>query len=196
MSASCKVVVVGSNDDPRGDDELLLATATGDGAAFAAFYGRHVAEVLAYLARRVGSAEVAADLAGETFAAALLACERYRAAEAPALAWLLGIARNKLRESARRGRVEVAARQRLGIPRIAFEDEDILRVQELVGVGDTALELLEQLPDAQREAVRARVLDELDYERLALKLGHSQQVARQHVSRGLRRLRTLMEEKS
>lgn len=186
---------MGSNDDPRGDDELLLATATGDGAAFAAFYGRHIAEVLAYLARRVGSEEVAADLAGETFAAALLACERYRAAEAPALAWLLGIARNKLRESARRGRVEVAARQRLGIPAIAFEDEDIVRVQELVSVGDTALELLEQLPAAQREAVRARVLDELGYERLALELGHSQQVARQHVSRGLRRLRTLMEEK-
>jgi RNA polymerase sigma factor (sigma-70 family) len=195
-AASCKVGVVDSSDDPRGDDELLLASATGDGAAFAAFYARHIAEVLAYLARRVGSEEVAADLAGETFAAALLACERYRAAEAPASAWLLGIARNKLRESARRGRVEVAARLRLGIPAIAFEDEDIVRVQELVSVGDTALELLEQLPAAQRDAVRARVLDELDYERLALELGHSQQVVRQHVSRGLRRLRTLMEEKS
>jgi RNA polymerase sigma factor (sigma-70 family) len=173
---------------------LLLATGTGDGAAFAAFYRRHVAEVLAFLVRRVGSAEVAADLTGETFAAALLACERYRADEAPALAWLLGIARNKLRESARRGSVEIEARQRLGMPAIAFDDEDILRVQELASVGEEALTLLEQLPAAQRDAVRARVVDELDYERLALELGHSQQVVRQHVSRGLRRLRTLMEE--
>jgi RNA polymerase sigma factor (sigma-70 family) len=186
---------VGSYDDPRGDDELLLATATGDGAAFAAFYGRHVAEVLAFLVRRVSSEEIAADLVGETFAAALLACRRYRAAEAPALAWLLGIARNKLRESARRGTVESKARQRLGIPAIAFDDEDILRVQEMASVGEGALELLEQLPAAQRDAVRARVLDELDYEQLALELGHSQQVVRQHVSRGLRRLRTLMEER-
>jgi RNA polymerase sigma factor (sigma-70 family) len=186
---------VGSDDDPRDDDELLFATATGDGAAFAVFYGRHVAEVLAFLVRRVGSEEVAADLAGETFAAALLACERYRATEAPALAWLLGIARNKLRESARRGSVEIEARQRLGMPAITFEDEDILRVQELASAGEEALELLEQLPAAQRDAVRARVLDEQDYERLARELGHSQQVVRQHVSRGLRRLRTLMEEK-
>jgi RNA polymerase sigma-70 factor (ECF subfamily) len=192
---SRKVLVVGSYDDPRGDDELLLATTTGDGAAFAAFYDRHVAEVLAFLVRRVGSEEVAADLAGETFAAALLACKRYRAGEAPALAWLLGIARNKLRESARRGSVEVEARQRLGMPAIAFDDEDLLRVQELASVGGEALELLEQLPAAQRDAVRARVLDELDYEQLALELGHSQQVVRQHVSRGLRRLRTLMEER-
>ncbi len=185
---------MGSYEDPRGDDELLLASATGDGAAFATFYGRHVAEVLAFLVRRVGSEEVAADLAGETFAAALLACGRYRPAEAPAVAWLLGIARNKLRESARRGSVEIAARQRLGMPAIAFEDEDILRVQELASLGEEALGLLEQLP-AQRDAVRARVLDELDYEPLARELGHSQQVVRQNVSRGLRRLRALMEEK-
>lgn len=105
----------------RGDDDLLLASAMGDGPAFAAFYRRHVAEVLAFLARRVGSEEVAADLAGETFAAVLLACGRYRAGEAPALAWLLGIARNKLSESARRGRVEIEARERLGVPPLAFE---------------------------------------------------------------------------
>jgi RNA polymerase sigma-70 factor (ECF subfamily) len=142
----------------------------------------------------VGSEEVAADLAGETFAAALLACGRYRPGEAPASAWLLGIARNKLRESARRGRVEVQARAHLQIPPIAFDDQDILRIQELAGAGARALRLLEQLPAAQRDAVRARVVDELDYEQLALKLGHSEQLLRQHVSRGLRRLRTLMEE--
>jgi RNA polymerase sigma factor (sigma-70 family) len=193
-SASRKLLVVGSYDDRRSDDELLLASAAGDGAAFAAFYRRHVAEILAFLARRVGSEEVAADLAGETFAAALLACGRYRPAEAPALAWLLGIARNKLRESARRGRVEIEARERLGVPPLAFDDEDLLRVQELVNAGERALELLEQLPAAQRDAVRARVVDELDYEQLALEVGHSEQVVRQHVSRGLRRLRTLMEE--
>ncbi len=157
---------------------------------------RHVAEVLAFLARRVRSEEVAADLAGETFAAALLACGRYRSDEAPAVAWLLGIARNKLRESARRGKVEIEARAQLGVPPIAFDDEDLLRVQDLVSVGETALTLLDQLPAAQREAVRARVVDELGYEELALKLGHSEQVVRQHVSRGLRRLRTLMEDQS
>jgi len=189
-----KLLVVGSHDDPRDDDELLLASSMGDGPAFAVFYRRHVAEVLAFVARRVRSEEVAADLAGETFAAALLVCGRYRAGEAPALAWLLGIARNKLRESARRGRVEIEARERLGVPPLAFDDEDLLRVQELVGVGESALALLEQLPCAQRDAVRARVVEERDYEQLALELGHSEQVVRQHVSRGLRRLRALMEE--
>jgi RNA polymerase sigma factor (sigma-70 family) len=193
---SRKLWVVDAPDDPRTDDALLLASASGDGPAFAAFYRRHVAAVLAFFVRRVSSEEVAADLAGETFAAALLACERYRAGEAPALAWLLGIARNKLRESARRGRVETEARQRVGVPPIGFDDDDLLRVQEMASVGAEALRLLEALPQAQRDAVRARVVDELDYEQLALELGRSQQVVRQDVSRGLRRLRTMMEERS
>ena len=185
---------MGPIDDPRDDDELLAASATGDGRAFAAFYRRRIDMVLAFHARRVRSEEVAADLAGETFAAALLACRRYRPREAPAAAWLLGIARNKLRESARQGRVDTEARTRLQVPAIAFDDQDILRIQELTDTGGRALELLEQLPAAQRDAVRARVLDELDYQQLALELGHSEQLVRQHVSRGLRRLRTLIKE--
>ncbi len=119
-----------SIEDLRADDDLLLATADGDAEAFAVFYRRHVGEVLGFLSRRTGSYELAADLAGETFAGALLGCGRYRPGGAPALAWLLGIAHNKLRESARRGRVDQRARERLGIPPLALDDEDLVRVQE------------------------------------------------------------------
>lgn len=173
----------------------MLATARGDADAFAVFYRRHVAEVLGFLARRTGSCELAADLAGETFAGALLGCGRYRPGGAPALAWLLGIARNKLRESARRGRVDQRARERLGMPPLALDDADLARVELLAGEGERALELLEGLPVAQREAVRARVLEDRGYRELAGELGCSEQVLRQHVSRGLRRLRTLIEER-
>ncbi len=188
-------MVVDSIDDSRGDDDLLLATAAGDAEAFAVFYRRHVGEVLGFLVRRTRSGELAADLAGETFATALLGCRRYRPGGAPALAWLLGIAQNKLRESARRGRVDQRARQRLGIAPLSLDDEDLARVEELAGAGELALALLERLPKAQRDAVRSRVLQERGYEELAAELGCSEQVVRQHVSRGLRRLRTLIKER-
>ncbi len=54
------------------DAELLAAAHAGDGEAFAAFYRRHLAEVLAYLRRETGDRELAADLAAEVFAAVLL----------------------------------------------------------------------------------------------------------------------------
>ena len=195
MVESRKLVVVEPIADPRGDDELLLATARGDADAFAAFYRRHIAEVLGFLARRTGSYELAADLAGETFAGALLGCRRFRPGGAPALAWLLGIARNKLRESARRGRVDQRARERLGIPPLALDDEDLVRVEQLAKGAEQALGLLDRLPVAQREAVRARVLEDRGYSELAGELGCSEQVVRQHVSRGLKRLRKLIEER-
>lgn len=145
--------------DHRSDDDLLIATAAGDADAFAVFYSRHVERALAVLRARTGSTELAADLVGETFAAALLACRRFRRGGPPALAWLLGIAENKLRESFRRGRVDARARQRLSIPILELEDEDLVRIDELADEGERALALLAELPAAQRDAIRARVLE-------------------------------------
>jgi RNA polymerase sigma-70 factor, ECF subfamily len=180
--------------DRRNDDELLVATSRGDADAFAVFYRRHVGVVLAVLERRTQSYELAADLAGETFAAALLVCGRFHPGGPPALAWLLGIAQNKLRESARRRRVDQDARQRLGMPVLAIDDDDLVRVQELAEEGEHALRLLDELPASQRDAVRARVLEGTEYRELAGQMGCSEQVARQHVSRGLRRLRSQLQE--
>jgi preprotein translocase subunit SecD len=56
------------------------------------------------------------------------------------------------------------------------------------------LKLVEQLPDRQREAVRSRFLEEREYGEIAQKLGCSELVARQSVSRGLARLRDQLTE--
>jgi RNA polymerase sigma-70 factor, ECF subfamily len=180
--------------DQLSDEELLVATAAGSPDAFGMFYERQVAVVLAVLRQRTGSAELAADLAGETFAAALLSCGRFRPDGPSATSWLLGIAQNKLRESARRHRVETRARERLGVPRLEFRDEDLERIEQLADKGQEALALLDQLPPAQRDAVRGRVVDEREYRELAAQLSCSEQLVRQNVSRGLRRLKTRLKE--
>lgn len=63
--------------DDRSDDELLV-DARSEPEAFAAFYRRFEAPVLLFFLRRVQSAELAADLAAETFAQALASRGRYR----------------------------------------------------------------------------------------------------------------------
>src|ERR1700761_8582025 len=143
--------------DPRTDGELLAATVT-DPEAFAVFYRRHVRGVLSFFRRRVESAEVAFDLTAETFAAALEATPRYEPRPEPARGWLYGIAWNKLHEARRRGRADDSARRALGMAPIAISDEGLTRIEALAG--GRALRLLEALPPAQRNAVRARVLDE------------------------------------
>lgn len=173
--------------DPR-PDEVLLAAARREPAAFGAFYARHEDAVLLFFLRRTGSPELAADLAAETFAAALVTSDRFRPGPAPAVAWLFGIARNTLAMSARRGRVERRARRRLGLPPLVLDDEALERVAAVEHDG-RVLERLAELPADQRWAVEARVLEEREYAEIARELRCSEAVVRQRVSRGLRSLR-------
>ena len=168
-----------------GSDDALLAAADRDGDAFTAFYLRYERAMLAFFLRRTRDPELAADLTAEVFAAVLLACRRYRPREAPASAWLFGIAQNKLADSRRRGRVEDAARRRLGMAPLELDDDDLRRVEACAG----ADALLDTLPADERYAVRARVLDDQSYEEIAGRLECSQAVVRKRVSRGLARLR-------
>ena len=172
------------------DDELLLA-ARAEPSAFGAFYRRYEERMLRYFMARVGDAEVAADLTAETFAAALSSLGRFRPRRGPAAAWLYGIARNTLSMSRRRGRVEARARQRMGLPVLELTDELVERIEALSG---PALELVEQLPPDHEAAVRARVIEERDYEEIAKDLRCSEAVVRKRVSRGLAQMREELRE--
>jgi RNA polymerase sigma factor (sigma-70 family) len=173
----------------RSDGDLLSATVVGDGGAFAVFYHRHLSAVVGYLVRETRDRELAADLSAEVFAAVLISAGRFRArGDGSAAPWVRGIAQNKLLESQRRGRVEDRARRRLAIEPEALQDEDLQRVDDLAASEGT-LALLDQLPDSERGAVRARVIDGREYEEIAAELQTSKLVVRQRVSRGLARLR-------
>jgi DNA-directed RNA polymerase specialized sigma24 family protein len=143
--------------DPRTDGQLLVATGT-DPEAFAIFYRRHVRGVLSFFRRRTAKTEVAFDLTAETFAAALEAVPRYRLRAEPARGWLYGIAWNKLHEANRRGRAEDTARRALGMAPLTLTDAGLARIESLAG--GPALEALDSLPSSQREAIRARVIDD------------------------------------
>jgi RNA polymerase sigma factor (sigma-70 family) len=173
-------------------DESLLATARAESGAFGAFYRRHEDRVLGYFLARVGDPEVAADLTAETFAAALASAHRFRRRKEPAAAWLFGIARNNLAMSRRRGRVEARARRRLGMGPLTLTDDSVERITAL---DHTALSLVDELPDDQQDAVRARVIDERDYAEIAKDLRCSEAVVRKRVSRGLGTLRAHLEDK-
>jgi RNA polymerase sigma factor (sigma-70 family) len=175
-------------------DRQLLERVRGGGGGFDEFYRRHRELVLAFHARRVHQPELAADLMAETFASALLALhdERRELPDVP-LAWLFAIARRKLVDSYRRGRVEDEARRRLGLEPLVLDDDDLDRVEAIAGRTDTALELARRLPPEQYEALRARVLDEREYVDIAEELRCSQAVVRKRVSRALKTLRTALE---
>jgi RNA polymerase sigma-70 factor (ECF subfamily) len=182
----------------REDDATLLTASVAEPEAFAAFYRRHLPLVLRWLHRHVRNRELAADLAGEVFASALRARRDFDPERGSAAAWLQTIARNILIDSIRRGQVEDNARRALGIASLTLTDDDLARVHELIDQsrGETpATDALARLPAEQRDAVVARILDESAYGDIAHGLRCSPAVARQRVSRGLRKIRAGLEQR-
>jgi RNA polymerase sigma-70 factor (ECF subfamily) len=178
--------------DPRPDIELVAAALAGDGEAFGAFYRRHVRRITAFHLARTHEAQDAADLTAETFAAALGGLDRFDAARGEPVAWLFGIARNRVAALRRRGAVEDRARRRMGLARMELDDAALEQVESTASAELVRVELREgfdALPPDQRDAVVLRVLLDHDYAEVASASGVSEAVVRKRVSRGLAAMR-------
>jgi RNA polymerase sigma factor (sigma-70 family) len=183
--------------DQLSDAELLARTLT-EPQAFAVFYRRHVEWVLRVAARRTRSPEHAGDLTAEVFAAALLAAPRFRSEQTGGHAnnWLFGILLHKLAGFERRGAVERRGRRALRLQTPALSEEEFDRYAHEDEDGSGLVALLDRLPEQQREAVRARVIDERPYDEVAATLRISETNARKRVSRGLAALRTALDKEA
>lgn len=142
----------------------------------------------------------AEDLAAEAFLRAYRALCGYDAARIEALAlraWLLTILRNTARNAARD-----AARRPPGPPRHEATDNETAGGVDPAGhveADETQRglgALLAELPEAQRTAVVLRHALDLPIGEIAVVLNVKDGTAKSHVSRGLQRLRELMNERS
>jgi len=170
---------------PHDTDEALLLSR--DLEDFGRFYDRYVRSLLAFFQRRTSNPEVSADLTAETFAAAMVARERYEARTATAAVVVGQLVVGDREQPRRRGSTEDRMRARLGMEPVAVtaEDTDMIR-----WLGDeVASQMVEDLPPDQREAIRAHVLEDRDYAEIARSERLSEATVRKRVSRGLRVLR-------
>ena len=171
-------------------DAELISAARADAEAFAELYRRHAQAIARWFGART-PAHIAGELTAETFAQASLSLHRFRDhADGSAAPWLFGIARNVLRRTLERDRVETDARRRLGMSLRSYEADldavaDRLDADRLRPALSSALA---HLPEGQRDAVELRVVGALSYAEVASSLGCSPVAARIRVLRGLESL--------
>lgn len=177
-----------ANHAPNSDADLIFRSRH-EASAFGELYQRHAAAIYRYHCRCTRDADAAHDLTAETFAQAWLTRTRFRDdCSGSAAPWLYGIARNVVLMCVRRQRIERAGLARLGL----LDDPAALSGAEPQPDETWLVELeaaLDELPPAQREAVRLRFDSDLAYEQIAVALDTSPQAARVRVHRALSTLR-------
>lgn len=174
-------------------DAQIIRAARRDADAFRELYERYAERINAYHERRCRDADTAHELTAETFAQAWISRSRFRdEASGSAAPWLYGIARNVLLVSVRKGRLEQAARERLGL----LDDPRAVSPEPLPPDEAWLEEALAELPDGQRDALRLRFDEDLSYDGMAAALDTTPTAARVRVHRALTALRNRFTEVS
>lgn len=173
----------------RSDVELIRLTRS-DPEAIGELYDRHVDVVLAFVYRQCSDPELSADVTAETFAAVLAGSAKFNRSNPSVRAWLMTVARNKLIDAQRRSGAERRARDILGIRDATQAFDDIEELEARIDAQESkgVLALVDGLPEAERNAVRAVVLQGLTPREAAAASSTSVPTLQKRVSRGLARL--------
>ena len=174
-------------------DDVLSAAQAGAGWAFEVLYRDLAPSVTGYL--RLHRAVEPDDLASETFIGVFTGLQGFSGDEAALRAWVFTIAHRRLVDDWRR---------RSRRPQVSDDPGDLsefvggdVEDDALVGIGtETVHRLCGELPDDQRSVLLLRILADLTVEQVAQAMGKTEGAVKALQRRGLRSLRTRLENAS
>ena len=143
------------------DDAAVIEASLADPHRFGTVFDRHLDAVHGFAERRLG-ADLADEIAAETFVRAFDLRAKYDGGRRDARPWLLGIAANLLRRHWRTERRRLAAYARAGAERES-EPDQVAGLGELAGA-------LDDLTKDERDVPLLYALAELSYEEIAVAL--------------------------
>lgn len=145
-----------------------------------ALFRAHHAEIVRFLAPRVGSRDEAADLAGDVFVEAVRSVPRLRWRGRPVLAWLYRVAANMAADHvSRRGRELPVA-----VPPQSGTDQP-----DMLAERDALARAMRSLPAEQALAVHLRLVEDYSFAEVGRLMGRSPAACQMLVLRAGRSLR-------
>ena len=162
------------------DERSLIEAAQADPARFLELYDRHVDRVYAYVSRRAGSRAAAEDLTSAVFEQALTKLSSFEWRGVPFAAWLFRIAAHALADHWRRGE-----RDSYDPPPDVPDEREHLDLERRVSL----FQLVDRLPDAQRQVIQMRFVEGRSIRDVAVALDRSEGAVKQLQLRALENLR-------
>ena len=162
------------------DDRSLVEAAQADPARFVELYDRYVDRVYLFVSRRTNDRAAAEDITAEVFKRALAHLGRFEWRDVPFAAWLFRIAANALADHWRRH-----ARDSHEPPPDVPDRQEIDDLERRVML----FQLVDRLPDAQRQVVHLRFVEGRSIRDIAAALERSEGAVKQLQLRALENLR-------
>lgn len=179
-----------TNKKTQSDEELMLAYGEGNAEAFDRLFVKHGQKIFNLFLRQTGNAELARDLAQETWVRLIKARGRYQPSKRFS-SWLYTIAMNLLRD-------EIKRRKRRGIHESLETINNTLQEPQAHSMEKeieseryrTQIQLaVQSLPEEQRDVVILAKYQGLTYAEIAETLDISEAAAKQRAWRALQSLR-------
>jgi len=162
------------------DDRTLIEAAQADPARFVELYDRYVDRVYAFVSRRTRDRAAAEDITSEVFQQALAHLSRFEWRGVPFVAWLFRIASNALADRWRQD-----ARDSHDPPADVPDTRELEELERRV----ILFQLVDRLPDVQRQVIQMRFAEEKSIREIAAAVGRSEGAVKQLQLRALENLR-------
>ncbi len=162
------------------DDRSLIEAAQADPARFAELYDRYADRVYAFVSRRTHDRAAAEDITSEVFEQALAHLGRFEWRGVPLVAWLFRIASNAIADRWRQD-----ARDSHDPPADVPDTRELEELERRV----ILFQLVDRLPDVQRQVIQMRFVEEKSIREIAAALDRSEGAVKQLQLRALENLR-------
>jgi RNA polymerase sigma-70 factor (ECF subfamily) len=168
-------------------DDVLIALAQQDLAAFDVLYERYVQRVYVYVYHRTGNTPDAEDITERVFLQAMAPLRSYRSRGAPFSAWLLRIAHNLVanwhRDNSRHPQVKLEGAQLPAVPAPAIE-----RHEEFAAIRRA----LSALPAERQRLIFLKFVEDLPNAEIGRIMGRSEGAIKALAHRTLQSLRNAL----
>ena len=167
------------------DEKLMVLYQNGDETAFSEIYARHSKKVYAFLRKRLHQEELVNDTYQDVFVKIHRSKHLYNSS-LPLLPWLFTITRSVMIDNLRKIQKNITEEN---------FDLNSLSIEPTLNLAGDAQLLSTKLPENQKLAVHMRYVDENTFEEIAERLKTTPTNVRKIISRGIKRLKQLMEDK-
>lgn len=172
------------------DESALILAARSSPDAFVRLYDSTAPEVYRFAFSLTRNHAKAEDVTSEVYRRALTRIERYEDRGKPFVAWLLTIARNLVRDEARKGSGRETPLMDHDCRVDEWPGDGLLRAEEHAALHSAVA----RLPSVQQRVVVLRFGHEWPVRAVATELGKSEAAVKQLTYRAVTRLRELLEE--